>query len=91
MFQINLNDCEIAQESEASPFRRGSDEWPALEMEKEIHGRCLFMCSRSGQWRLFTYGQTPTVRRRLVLLLSLLVLMTWMQTCLVCIKYLTFT
>lgn len=44
MFQINLNDCEAAQEAEGSLFCRGSDEWPALEIEKEIHGRCLFIC-----------------------------------------------
>lgn len=27
---------------------------------KEIHGRCLFICSRTWQWRSFTRGQTPT-------------------------------
>lgn len=58
MFEMNLNGCEIAQEAEGGSFRRGSDEWPALEMEKECRGRCLFICSRTNQWRLFTHGKT---------------------------------
>lgn len=43
MFQINLNDCEIAREAEGSPFRCGSDEWATPEMEKKfMAGAYLF-------------------------------------------------
>lgn len=43
MFQINLNDCEMVRVAEGSPFRCGSDEWPAPEMEENfMAGAYLF-------------------------------------------------
>lgn len=90
MFQINLNDCEIAREAEGSPFRCGSDEWPTPEMEKKfMAGAYLFAAAPGSGARSLVDRHRLAVSTR-VRLQSFVVTGVWdgCETSVVCIHIL---